>query len=177
MERKTLLLKIALIVTTFGFAQMKNSDTTAKFINENTQKINEINSEIINNLNEIATIDSLVNMSIVYNNQKYCERTIELVLKAEKHARTLKDTKQLGRCYIFLVETYDKMGIIDKSLQWFELHKSFHDMKHIVEMRRIEYQYTMSIITSISFMKIIKKPLLNETNYLPHIFTNLHYET
>ncbi|MEP0368786.1 MAG: ATP-binding protein [Cyclobacteriaceae bacterium] len=75
----------------------------------------------------VGVISALINMSVVLNNLSRYEESVELLLEALDIARELYDKYQMRSVYGMLSETYEKMGKVDKSLQYFDLYKTFHE--------------------------------------------------
>ena len=76
---------------------------------------------------KIGIISALVNMSVVLNNLKRYEESVGHLSEALDIARELYDKHQMRSVYGMLSETYEKMGDVDRSLQYFELYKTFHE--------------------------------------------------
>ncbi len=76
---------------------------------------------------KIGIISALINMSVVLNNLKRYEESVERLGEALDIARELYDKQQMRSVYGMLSETYEKMGDVERSLQYFELYKTFHE--------------------------------------------------
>ncbi|MEQ8582224.1 MAG: tetratricopeptide repeat protein [Marinoscillum sp.] len=74
-----------------------------------------------------GVISALVNISVVLNNLHQYSESIVHLSEAIDIARELYDKHQMRSVYGMLSETYEKMGEVEKSLQYFELYKSFHE--------------------------------------------------
>ncbi len=74
-----------------------------------------------------GVISALVNISVVLNNLHKYSESIKHLSEAIDIARELYDKHQMRSVYGMLSETYEKMGEVEKSLQYFELYKSFHE--------------------------------------------------
>ncbi len=72
-------------------------------------------------------ISALINRSVVNNNLKDFDQSITDLLEALDIARGMNDMSQMKSVYGMLSESYEKKGDVDKSLQYFELYKSFHE--------------------------------------------------
>ncbi len=72
-------------------------------------------------------ISALINRSVVNNNLKDYDQSITDLLEALDIARGMNDMSQMKSVYGMLSESYEKKGDVDKSLQYFELYKSFHE--------------------------------------------------
>ncbi len=89
---------------------------------------------------KIGVISALINLSVVYNNLQKFDSSIVNLEEALTYARELNDPRQMKSCYGMLSETYEKRGDVEKSFQYFELYKTFHEM---VQGKR-EAQYIQS---------------------------------
>lgn len=76
---------------------------------------------------KIGTISALVNMSVVFNNLSKHDSAIVSLQKALSLARETNDLKQMRSCYGMLSETYEKTGDTQKSYEYFNLYRSFHE--------------------------------------------------
>ncbi len=76
---------------------------------------------------KIGIISALVNMSVVLNNLERFPESTRHLTEALDIARELYDKPQMRSVYGMLSETYEKMGDVEKSLQYFELYKTFHE--------------------------------------------------
>lgn len=72
-------------------------------------------------------ISALINRSVVNNNLKDYDQSITDLLEALDIARGMNDMSQMKSVYGMLSESFEKKGDVDKSLQYFELYKSFHE--------------------------------------------------
>ncbi|MEQ9301012.1 MAG: ATP-binding protein [Cyclobacteriaceae bacterium] len=72
-------------------------------------------------------IAALINKSVVNNNLKDFDQSVTDLLEALDIAREMNDMAQMKSVYGMLSESYEKKGDVDKSLQYFELYKSFHE--------------------------------------------------
>lgn len=73
-------------------------------------------------------ISTYINKSVVLNNLK---RFDEAVLNLENSltlATEMNDVGQMKSCYGMLAETYEKMGNQEKTMHYFNLYKTFHEM-------------------------------------------------
>ena len=88
---------------------------------------------------KIGMIAALHNIAIELNNlQRYTE-SIHKLEEALDYARELNDIEQLRLCYGMLAETYEKNGNSKKSLEYFNLYRTFHEMiqkEQIVESQK-----------------------------------------
>jgi len=72
-------------------------------------------------------ISALINRSVVNNNLGNYDQSITDLLEALDISRAMNDMAQMKSVYGMLSESYEKKGDVDKSLQFFELYKSFHE--------------------------------------------------
>lgn len=72
-------------------------------------------------------ISALINRSVVNNNLEDYDQSTTDLLEALDIAREMNDMTQMKSVYGMLSESYEKKGDVDKSLQYFELYKSFHE--------------------------------------------------
>jgi len=84
-----------------------------------------------------SIISSLINRSVVYNNIKKYNLSINDLQEALNLARELNDIKQMASTYAMLSETYEKAGNVDESLKYFSLYKSFHDQLQKKEVNKL----------------------------------------
>lgn len=85
----------------------------------------------------VGVISALINMSVVLNNMQRYEESIVNLSEALDISRELYDKHQMRSVYGMLSETYEKMGMIDKSLQYFSLYKTFHEEIQREEVKSI----------------------------------------
>ena len=102
-------------------ADQKKYDEALKYF-EITLSTREANNEVI------GIISAHINMSVVLNNLKKYDEAIDHLTKALDYAREMNDAKQMTSCYGMLSETYEKAGNSEKSMYYYELYKSFHEM-------------------------------------------------
>lgn len=76
----------------------------------------------------IPLVSALINNSVVLNNLKRHQEAAVMIEEALNIARERNDTDQMKSCYGFLAETYEKAGDNKKSLDYFNLYRSFHEM-------------------------------------------------
>lgn len=84
-----------------------------------------------------SIISSLINRSVVYNNIKKYNLSINDLQEALNLARELNDIKQMASTYAMLSETYEKLGNVDESLKYFTLYKTFYDDLKKKEVKKI----------------------------------------
>lgn len=79
------------------------------------------------NKEPVGMISALINMSVVLNNLHEYDESIKNLTEALDLAREIYDRAQMRSVYGMLSETYEKMGNVEKSLEYFQLYKSFHE--------------------------------------------------
>jgi len=89
------------------------------------------------NNEQIGIISALINMSVVLNNLKRYEESVEHLSEALDIARELYDLHQMRSVYGMLSETYEKMGNAEKSLYYFGYYKTFHEQIQRDEVKSI----------------------------------------
>lgn len=86
----------------------------------------------------VSLISALINTSVVLNNLGRYEESVKNVEEALSFAREMNDPKQMMSCYAMISETYEKAGNPDKSIQYFNLYKSFYNKVHNDEISGYE---------------------------------------
>ncbi len=76
---------------------------------------------------KVALISALINTSVVLNNLKKYNQSAEYLEEALVYAKETSDAKQMRSCYGMLAETYEKAGNPEKTIQNFNLYRSFHE--------------------------------------------------
>lgn len=77
---------------------------------------------------KISIISGLINISVVLNNLKrYNESAVDLE-EALDLAREMNDAQQMRLCYGMLSETYEKAGNNEKTIYYFNLYRTFHEL-------------------------------------------------
>lgn len=77
---------------------------------------------------KIGIISACINLSVVLNNLKEFDTSIERLHEALTLAREMNDPQQMRSCYGMLSETYEKAGNVEKSIHYFNLYRTFHEM-------------------------------------------------
>lgn len=83
---------------------------------------------------------ALINISVVLNNLKRYDESIELLSEALDIARGVYDKYQMRSVYGMLSETYEKKGDVDTSLKYFDLYKTFHEELQRQEVSGLKVQ-------------------------------------
>ena len=73
-------------------------------------------------------ISTYINKSVVLNNLKQYEEAASNLGESLTLATEMNDAGQMKSCYGMLAETYEKMGDQQKTLHYFNLYKTFHEM-------------------------------------------------
>ncbi len=73
-------------------------------------------------------ISTYINISVVLNNLKKYIQAADNLEQALKLATEMNDAQQMKSCYGMLAETYEKAGDEAKTLHYFGLYKTFHEM-------------------------------------------------
>ena len=80
------------------------------------------------NKEKSGMISSLINISTVLNNIGRYDESAKSLEEALALARELNNPEQMRSCYGQLSETYEKAGNSERSLYYFNLYRTFHDM-------------------------------------------------
>ncbi|MFY0607762.1 MAG: tetratricopeptide repeat protein [Cyclobacteriaceae bacterium] len=88
----------------------------------------------------IGVISALINIGVVLNNLGRYDESIVHLLEALDISRELYDKHQMRSVYGMLSETYEKQGDIVKSLQYFELYKTFHEEIQRSEVKELNQE-------------------------------------
>jgi signal transduction histidine kinase len=86
---------------------------------------------------KVSIISALINTSVVLNNLKQYNRSAQLLEDALDLAREMNDANQMKSCYGMLAETYEKAGNHERTIFYFNLYRSFHELTQ----REKERQY------------------------------------
>jgi signal transduction histidine kinase len=74
------------------------------------------------------SISTYVNLSVVLNNLKQYNVAAQNLELALRIATEMNDAQQMKSCYGMLAETYEKAGDEAKTIHYFGLYKTFHEM-------------------------------------------------
>lgn len=77
---------------------------------------------------KVGIISAHINIAVVLNNLEKHKEAAEHLQAALSLAREMNDIAQMRSCYGMLSETYEKAGDIDRSLEYFELYRTFHEL-------------------------------------------------
>jgi hypothetical protein len=77
---------------------------------------------------KFGLISSLINASVCTNNLKRYSESATYLQEALDIARERNDAPQMRSCYGMLAETYEKAGDLEKTLYYFNLYRSFHEL-------------------------------------------------
>jgi signal transduction histidine kinase/ActR/RegA family two-component response regulator len=85
----------------------------------------------------VSIIAGLINSSVVLNNLKRHQKAAEYLEEALDLARQMNDVDQMKSCYGMLAETYEKAGNQEKTIFYFNLYRSFHELSQKEKVRVI----------------------------------------
>ncbi len=74
------------------------------------------------------SVSTYINMSVVLNNLKKHNLAAQNLEEALKLATEMNDAQQMKSCYGMLAETYEKAGDEAKTIHYFGLYRTFHEM-------------------------------------------------
>jgi signal transduction histidine kinase len=74
------------------------------------------------------SVSTYVNLSVVLNNLKQHNSAAQNLEEALKIATEMNDAQQMKSCYGMLAETYEKAGNEAKTIHYFGLYRTFHEM-------------------------------------------------
>jgi signal transduction histidine kinase len=77
---------------------------------------------------KFESVSTYVNISVVLNNLKRHSLAAQNLEEALKLATELNDAQQMKSCYGMLAETYEKAGDEAKTIHYFSLYRTFHEM-------------------------------------------------
>ena len=115
----------------------------------------------LNKKEKIGIISAQINLSVVYNNLGRHDEAAQGLEEALSLAREMNDPVQMRSCYGLLSETYEKAGDLDKSLQYFNLYRTFHEM-----IQREEVADLKEVIKE----EQVQKELAERKNKINHSF-------
>lgn len=73
-------------------------------------------------------ISTYINQGVVLNNLKRYSESVQSIEHALKLSTEMSDAQQMKSCYGMLAETYEKMGDREKTIHYFNLYRTFHEM-------------------------------------------------
>ncbi|MCS7004309.1 MAG: tetratricopeptide repeat protein [Cytophagales bacterium] len=77
---------------------------------------------------KVSIISANINIAVVLNNLKRYNEAATYLEDALSLAREMNDADQMKSCYGMLSETYEKAGNVERSIHYFNLYRSFHEM-------------------------------------------------
>lgn len=77
---------------------------------------------------KVTIISSLINAGISLNNLSQHDKAAKYMEEALGLAREINDAQQMRSCYGMLSETYEKAGNTERSIYYFNLYRTFHEM-------------------------------------------------
>ena len=89
---------------------------------------------------KIGIIAALVNISVVMNDLKEYDESVMKLMEALDLSREIYNKEQMRSVYGMLSETYEKKGEIDKSMQYFDLYRSFHEQIQREKLGKVNEQ-------------------------------------
>ncbi len=127
---------IAMISNNLGmlYADLEEYEKSLQYF-EYTLKTRRTNHE------KIGIISALINISVVLNNLQRYSESITRLEEALKLTTEMSDVRQMRSCYGMLAETYSKAGNQEKSLEYFNLYRTFHEL----EQRKKEEGYVQDV--------------------------------
>jgi serine phosphatase RsbU (regulator of sigma subunit) len=87
---------------------------------------------------KVSVISALINTSVILNNLKRFEESARLLEESLVLARELNDANQMKSCYGMLSETYEKAGNTERSIHYFNLYRSFHELVQKEKVQKLE---------------------------------------
>jgi signal transduction histidine kinase len=115
------------------------------------------------NKEKVGMISGLINMSVVLNNLKRFDESIEHLQEAIDLSREMQDIHQMRSVYGMLSETYEKMGDVENSIKYFSLYRSFHEEVQKQEIKEIESELQQ---TQLEKQKAIAATAIKENEIL-----------
>lgn len=77
---------------------------------------------------KFESVSTYVNISVVLNNLKRHNLAAQNLEEALRLATEMNDAQQMKSCYGMLAETYEKAGDEAKTIHYFSLYRTFHEM-------------------------------------------------
>jgi serine phosphatase RsbU (regulator of sigma subunit) len=77
---------------------------------------------------KVSVISAHINTAVVLNNLSRHTEAASNLEKALDLAREMNDADQMKSCYGMLSETYEKAGNTERSIYYFNLYRTFHEM-------------------------------------------------
>lgn len=114
---------IAMINNNIGmiYADMENYAQALGYF-EQTLKVRRQRKE------KTSVVHSLINLSVILNKLNQHNKAAVYLEEALSIAREQSDAEQMRSCYGMLAETYEKANNTEKSIKYFNLYRSFHEL-------------------------------------------------
>ncbi|MCS7019107.1 MAG: ATP-binding protein [Cytophagales bacterium] len=82
-------------------------------------------------------ISALINLSVVTNKLKRYEESVKVLQEALELARSQNNLERMRTCYGLLAETYEKMGDLNKTQEYFERYKEAVETLNSLQIKAI----------------------------------------
>ena len=100
---------------------------------------------------KLGIISALVNMAVVLNNLNRFDEAARRLEEALQLATETNNVQQMRSCYGMLAETYDKAGNRQKSTEYFNLYRTFHEMEQKTkEARYVQDAENAKLLTKLA---------------------------
>lgn len=87
-------------------------------------------------------ISALINLSVVYNKLKRFEESIKVLEEALEIARSQNNLERMRTCYGLLAETYEQMGNLQKTQEYFERYKEMVEILNKFQLSALQQELT-----------------------------------
>jgi serine phosphatase RsbU (regulator of sigma subunit) len=88
--------------------------------------------------NKEGIIAALKNLSVAQNNLGRYKESITDLQEALDYARETNDADQIASCYLLLSETYEKAGDLRNTKHYYDLYRTFFEMKRDQDLKRLQ---------------------------------------
>ncbi len=88
--------------------------------------------------NDEGMVAAIKNISVVLNNLGRYDQSIQLLQEALSIARKSYVIEELMSCYLMLSETYEKIGDIPNTKQYYDLYQTFYNMKQEKDIEKFK---------------------------------------
>lgn len=89
-----------------------------------------------------SVISALINISVVYNKLKRHAEAVKALEEALEIANSQNNLERVRTCYGLLAETYEKMGDMKKTQEYFERYKSMVEMLNKAQLFALQQELT-----------------------------------
>lgn len=117
-------------------------------------------------------ISALINITVVLNHLNRFDESAKGLEEALVLAREMNDPVQMRSCYGMLSETYEKAGNVERSMYYFGLYRTFHDLIQREEVAILKSELEEEqLISEIEKQKnqFKKEELTEKQNELAHL--------